>query len=343
MDETMKNEKAYEISNCASRRTNAFYGTGVRYTVSLRKCICITGFIIAILLLPAIAGAEMSKFLLLPADARGVGMGEAHVAATVDAMAMFWNPAALPLDGRTLTLSHREYIEGIRHEVFAGALSVGRGVVGLEGSLLNMPDLSMTIGGVETGESIKSYDGVFGVGYARRIMQSLYGGGVLKYVTTKLGDNTGQAVAADLGLLFVVKVPGMAEVPDGNNLRLGVMVANVGAKMKYGGTGYSLPILSSAGANYQPLSSLHVAMAVRYSPDSPLRFAMGGEWFPIRLAAVRAGFNMNQDRFLLTGGMGLRWGLGPLKMALDYALDPMGGVGLSHWVSLTVDLPTRDK
>ncbi len=155
--------------------------------------------------------------LLLGAGARALGMGSAYVALSLDATAVYWNPAGLAQVSpvREIHLQHAEQFGGsVNHDVFAarvpifkGGMGVGIVRAGVDAiALTSLEDPNRPIGPdnrpVITDE-IGTTDYVFRIAYGRRITDKLRLGAGVKLIRRDLGVGIGTGIGMDFGALYL--------------------------------------------------------------------------------------------------------------------------------------------
>ena len=155
--------------------------------------------------------------LLLGAGARALGMGNAYVALSLDATAVYWNPAGLAQVSpvREIHLQHAEQFGGsVNHDVFAarvpifkGGMGVGIVRAGVDAiALTSLEDPNRPIGPdnrpVITDE-IGTTDYVFRIAYGRRITDKLRLGAGVKLIRRDLGVGIGTGIGMDFGALYL--------------------------------------------------------------------------------------------------------------------------------------------
>lgn len=173
-----------------------------------------------ILALTSAAHAQTGHYagdpFLIGAGARALGMGSAYVALSLDATAVYWNPAGLARvsPNREIHLQHAEQFGGsVNHDVFAarvpifkGGMGVGIVRAGVDGiALTSLEDPNRPIGPdnrpVITDE-IGTTDYVFRIAYGRRITDKLHLGAGVKLIRRALGVGTGTGIGIDFGALY---------------------------------------------------------------------------------------------------------------------------------------------
>lgn len=289
-------------------------------------------------------GTSSGLLLKLPVGARGAAMGEAQTAAVGDATAIFWNPAGLMrVEGQTATLMHAELINGVAYEFlgYGRKLRGERGALGVGLQYLTAPSISETdAAGFETGAGFGPRDTVVSLSYARKLpLRSLEGyefGVTGKYIDSHI-SRTASAYAGDFGFLSPLYRL------EGRPLRLGLFVQNLGEGLKFDQEAQPLPQSVRLGASLGLTRRWLLAVDLNHPRDNAAYAAFGVEY---KMKAQK-GWSFAGRAGLNTRGIGevgglsgvsLGLGAGSRAFGLDYALVPMGSLGLTHRISLTVPL-----
>lgn len=276
-------------------------------------------------------GAGAAGFLNFGAGARGPGMGEAFAAVADDATALQWNPAALTrVEKRSAVFSHSAYVDSSYFSYAAYAHNLGNAGV-VSGGLLyfSAGRIAQTDAiGTETG-SFTPYDVAASVGYARKI-DSWSAGIAAKYIRSRI-INAAQTGAVDLGVLT-------PELLD-DRLRLAFTASNLGGKLRFEQESESLPLVMRLGSAYKIVDRWLAALDLGF-PQNGRPFAAAGTEFLLPVSAPwavagRVGYNSRTagDVDGVTG-VSFGFGVGYEKLKMDYALAPMGSLGLTQRVSL---------
>ncbi|MEK7388205.1 MAG: PorV/PorQ family protein [Elusimicrobiota bacterium] len=289
-------------------------------------------------------GTTVSDFLRLGTSARALAMGGAFSALVDDASANFWNPAALTnIPSQSATFMHAAYINSSTFDYGAYGHSLGRyGALGVDFKYFSVgKEMTQTDAlGSELG-SFKPYDLAASVGYAYKlkgleaaplgVLNGFSLGLALKFVQSRI-LTTAKTSAVDIGVLSPRYF--------NDRLKLALTATNIGGPLRYEQASESLPLTFTAGSAFKIkdrwLSSLDIIFPRSGDPVA----AMGTEyWLPTRSQwefAGRAGFNtetINSIDGLAGFSMGTAVGFGDCRV--DYAFVPMGGLGLTQWISLT--------
>lgn len=297
-----------------------------------RNCLLIIAAL-SLAVLPAHAGSgagtTAAAFLRIDTNARPAGMGGAFCAVADDIGALSYNPAGLTqMDERQLSLSHNEWIEGIRTEYLGYAYPVNKRVVaGFSLTYLSVGGLvERDIDGEESGRTFGSEDFAAVGGLGVRLSPALSIGGSVKFISESVKDRSDSAVAFDAGALYEL-----------SSMKLGAALQNAGTSIKLGQDAYALPLALRAGIDYYAADSCDLVLDIAKGLPGPLDARFGAEWMATSYFILRAGYKVNPDAN--TGsGFSAGFGLSFRKYFFDYAVLPYGDFGVTHRVSLTVNL-----
>lgn len=281
-------------------------------------------------------GTSAADFLKVGVGARPMAMGEAYTALADDALALSWNSAGLTRTKRfSAVLAHTSYLESINHEYAAAAVKFPLIGLAVGGALQfqTVGDLTgRDSGGAETG-SVTPGEKVFTLGAAQSFGLVSIGlsGKLLKSEIQESADT----VAIDAGVMTGPLL--------GNALRLGATASNLGGKLKYEETSDPLPVTYRAGAAFTFMENLTLSADVVLPRDNDTVFALGGEvLLPVAggwSLAFRGGYNSRlTDDLDGLSGVSAGLGFGVKALQVDYALVPLGDLGLTHRISLSFHL-----
>ena len=292
-------------------------------------------------------GTTIGQFLLIEPSATVGAMGNAGVAVSAGAMAMYYNPAALgAMTTSNAEFTHNNWFADISHDVFASSIRISdAGSLGLSITSLNSGEIAVrTVEQPEgTGEQYTVSDYAIGIGYGQKITDKFSAGFQVTYLQETIWHSTLSAFAVNFGTLYQI-------TPDG--LRLGASISNFGARAKYNGRDlrirydldparngdnsslpaelyteeFSLPVVFRVGFSY-PLkidenNILHFVADAFHPSDNSESMSFGGEYRFMNTFAFRAGyqhlFQVDSEVGLTFGG-GVWWDIANYVLHVDYA------------------------
>ena len=308
----------------------------------MRKIIVIA-VIAAVCAVTAFAGKEGTsgaQFLKIGVGARAAAMGDAYDPIASGPEAIFWNAAGLVnVENQGFTISDNEWAAETRLVSGAYARKVGFGTVGVMAHTMMYGNFDETT--VEepdgTGKTFSANDMTVGLAMGRRLTDRFSVGGTAKFV--RLAFSGVEGVDPAMGVAFDV---GTQYDTGFRTLRMAIALQNLGPDMKYGGTyrelqrnrsewldeefsGFSLPVVVRLGVAYDPIENLTLVANASHPNDSRERLDFGGEWWPVKMLAVRGGYKVNYYEASFTGGVGLK--LSGLRA--DFAYADMGRLNMS--------------
>jgi hypothetical protein len=267
------------------------------------------------------AGTSTAQFLKLGAGARAAGMGDAYVGVSDDASAVYWNPAGLAgLTSKEVSFNQAFWFDNITYQFVSGILPTEIGTFGIGLQYLSYGAIpGMTNTGVSTGD-FSPYDLMAGVSYGR-MFGDLDAGATLKYISSKI-NNTASAEAVDLGARYRFF---------GGKLTTGLMVQNLGTKMKFVSAEDPLPLNVRLGGSYNFGDDWLAALDLNQPNDDNLyacvggekKFMMGGDM----QIAGRVGYTTLTKDATGTKGISVGVGFGYKQLMLDASFAPYSDLG----------------
>lgn len=280
-------------------------------------------------------GTTTAQFLRLGVGARAIGMGEAYSTLADDASAIYWNPAALTqINGGAVTVMHALYLESISFDFVGYGQRIGSGAVGAGLQYLSAGKLPETdMAGTETG-SISPSDMAASIGGAYRFGEDKFAVGIAgKYIRSQVATSA-STFASDAGILL----PKFRLF--GKRPRISLVAANIGGKLKFDTDSEQLPMLLKAGVACRVTPSWDMAFEEGAPKDDQPYSAVGTEYrwsfnSYIKRLSLRAGFNTRTlGEVAGLTGVSLGGGIALKRFSIDYALAPIGGMGMTHRLSL---------
>ncbi len=287
---------------------------------------------------PVCAETAGFAFLQVPAGARAVAMGGAFTAVPGDPMSLYWNPATMAtINGQKFTSTYTGYLMDMQAG-FAGWVNPSGGdMVGVSvnyfyGGSFIKTSMSNPTG---TGEEFSSNSVALGGSYAHSFSGTLAVGATAKFVYSSIDQYSGNAFLVDLGGWYST-----------GPISLGLAVRNAGIQTKaFYQENDPVPTEVAAGASTRLLDSkLLVAADLCYPFHGDFNAALGLEYSPLEMLALRAGGNLRDlDSADDAGGGfvdGLAFGAGTNwnRFSLDYAFKPFADLGSIHRFTVGIDL-----
>ncbi len=281
-------------------------------------------------------GGGTRSVFTLGAGSRAIGMGGAFTAVANDASALYYNPAAMKINGApTLMANHISLFSGFTDASYdylglvwptlgAGAFGAGLLTTGT-GGIMGYDEFSRPTGELSYRES----QGI--VSYAFDLPWRFAGtwsvGTSIKIVHQKIGEYADTGTGLDLGFLYRVKYI--------EGLHLGVNLQDiVGAKTKlvsasdevYKTMMFGLGYMRALGESSR--LTLSVQMDMPEKADNDLRF--GAEYTIRDMISIRMGY----DSESFTAGIGFAW----YGYSFDYGYFSREEAGSSHPITITARL-----
>lgn len=302
-----------------------------------------------------VRGSDISgfDFLNFPSGAKYAAIAGCDFGTTGEVSAIFTNPAALQIMPKAFGFGYSRYFEGIQGGYGVFAMPKYKGTIGIGIKYLNygtfplLPNPNDTI----SQGSFGAQSMVPTIGYSR-VMEGKALGISAKAIYYNLAGFTGTAVAIDAGGLITIKKY--------EGLTVGAVLHNVGVQTsKFDTAGESLPFSASLGGSYllfnkTALLSAQINLPI---PDndtsnptslvSRIDKTVGIEWYATPSFIIRSGYNSSgKELDTGTGSLkevitGLTFGIGikTKVFMLDYAIVPMGALGIVNHISFSRSIP----
>lgn len=316
------------------------------------------------------SGQAAMPFLALGAGARLMAMGDAGLAITGDASAMFYNPAGLAyVENRSVMLGNMNWLLDTSIQTGAVALNFGNlGVFGLSAMFFNYGDpihateidARQEFGYNDIGDFTPS-EFVVGIGYARRISSQFAIGGQLKYahqdllggnvktrIAYKLPDGTWRQDEHDAVRSTFVLDFGTVYNTGFRDLTLAMSFRNFGGEIKYEREAYDIPLTFRFGVTgsvfkllNKQVEGMDLLLNIDYlhPRDWSERMNFGLEYSFNQMFYLRGGYKYNYSSEGLCVGGGIKLNLPMGGVRLDYAYKDTGDTLFDavHVYSLNID------
>lgn len=266
-----------------------------------------------------IGGTTLSQTI----GARPSGVAEAYTAIDGDINCIYYNPAGL------VSLKKKEasftYQSGISDDGF-GVVNFG---VPMKRAAIAFGLVYYTAGKIElidiSGNSSKvnaQQDYLIILSYGNRMSKNVFWGLSSKVIqSTLIEEFSATALAFDAGIQFKSK---------NRKLTSGLVIQNIGQKLKYFDEESSLPVNVKLGFLYR-FNRMNVLFDLITPSNDRIKQNIGIEYTVGNFFAIRAGYKIAYDLDSLTFGLGIK-----LKnIQFDYGLGFMGDTGYTHRISLS--------
>jgi hypothetical protein len=304
--------------------------------MNLRRAVL--GLILAVAALsPGVLRALSSgaDFLKVELPARPAAMAGAFAAFNDDASGFLWNPAALgALKQPQLGVTHfnsildtsfdqASYVQPLR--LWDCASGLGFSVQHSSTANFNQTDLN----GNDLG-AIENYDLVFGVAAGMAVTPDLRLGLGGKVFNSRLAEFKSRGFALDLGAQHQVN----------QRVTLGVSFVDLGTQEAYDKVADPLPTRLRLAIKATLLDSPEVLIQAGSQLERPwttsdsITLGAGVEYWYRRVLAFRVGWKFGVDLGPFSLGLGFKF----KGMSFDYAYNTLGDLGLTHRLSMGVDL-----
>jgi hypothetical protein len=252
------------------------------------------------------SGGQGDGFLRVPIGARPAGMGNAFVAVSDDANALYFNPGGL------------YQIQRFAFGAMYSLMSMGRNHY--QGSFIYSDKSLGSFGLMFTGFGVSNIDGrdatgnpdtkfddsevAFSLGYGRQILPFLGAGASLKYLSHSLKDNKATGFGFDIGAHSKIEIKN----PYLNSIRLGISASNLAAKLKWNTDSShkdKIPSTLRFGSGFDVKfdnGEILVALDGSQTSDESFMFHGGVEVWLYKTLAVQTGLDGNNVQMHLKKG-----------------------------------------
>jgi hypothetical protein len=277
-------------------------------------------------------GTSGLSFLKFGMGAKAVGMGEAFTAESGEVTSAWWNPAGLSgIKGIQVSFTHDQWFQDITVEHFAAALNFGKNTLGLNLSMVKVPDIQVREGPTEEPIAwFDAHDVDFSLCFAGDIKKKIALGLSAKWLYEKIDIHSASGLGFDLGGIYSPL----------EKLKFGLSVLNLGFKMKFEKEKFYLPTQYKVGVNYliekkNLNSDFTFGLDLVKPRDDEVKIHLGGEYGLYRTLEIRLGYQGGYDEKDFSFGLGAKF----KKYSIDYGYLPYkSNLGNVHSVSLNIEI-----
>jgi hypothetical protein len=282
-------------------------------------------------------GTTAYSFLKIDPSARSTGMGGAFVGLSNDESALYYNPAGLiQTEGRRFFTTYNNYLSDIQSgflgyvHPYSENLKLGASICYFNyGSLIKTDGQGTNLG------TFGASDFAFALSFSRSLNSNFSLGGTGKFIYEKFDVYSSDALALDVGALYISK--------DGHT-HVGGVAQNLGVQLQGATDSHKdqLPASIKAGLSHH-LRELPLVFAADVTKpfDNDVYFNLGGEFTALKPLYLRVGwssfgknFKTNSDKDNLAGfaaGFGVTWKV----YRFDYAYSSYADLGGVHKISIS--------
>ena len=251
----------------------------------MRKFLCT----IAAIFMAIAASAQALPSLLIPSDAASLSLSGSTVAGRAGAFSIDDNASSMALSSSTLSVGAtyglwQPSVAKDNYIAAGGYWHSGKFAVGASFRRLGMPSQQATNpnGTVSQLEApFSPSEMAIGIGASYAVIDGLSVGLTARYVRSALASSAkAGTVGADISATYTI-----------GSLRTGLVVANLGPKVKYSETGYMQPAVVRAGAAYTIIQGLSAQAELSYLFAGAFGAGAGVEYGFKDMLFARAGFH----------------------------------------------------
>jgi len=292
-------------------------------------------------------GISTAQFLKIGVGSRASAMGDAFVAISDDASALYWNPAGLvQFADNQVIFSHNTWVVDINHDFLGLVYHLSpMDAVGVSVTSLSMQKMPVTteFAPTGTGEYFSFGDLAFSLTYSRAMTDKFSFGGTVRYMEETLDKLKMRGVMIDLGTYYwtglgtsrfavVVTNFGNQMAPDGD-------IILFGNRKKSDWQSFSPPTMFRFGFAFEPVYTdkhkLTTSIQLNHPNDNSENVSFGAEYKydePLMYSQLflRGGYKYNADEqdFSLGAGLALSLPFGNIK--IDYGYANFSTLGSAH-------------
>ncbi|MBD3272615.1 MAG: PorV/PorQ family protein [Elusimicrobia bacterium] len=276
-------------------------------------------------------GGQPGQFMAFGAGARSLAMGKAFLAVSDDASATYWNPAAMTqLDRKEVMALHAELYEDTTYDFLSYVHPTRTGGVfggnftrlfsgGFEKVQITIDPSTEEIVSLKKMGTFDNVQQALTLAYGKQILDTLSIGTATKFITNTLDTSANSFFSTDVSLFVKNPIP---------NYRFAFQIMNL-ISQTMGDTDDKLPITFRMGNSYRALKNkLLLSLDIDKNMRANMGWHMGTEYWLLRFAALRVGFEGENGLRETSFGLGLKY----RDYSVDYAVA-LHELGMSSRIS----------
>lgn len=296
------------------------------------------------------AGISTAEFLKIGVGARASALGEAFVAISNDASALYWNPAGLvQFKDDQVFFSHNMWVVDINHDYVGAVYHMDEtNAFGVSFTSLSMNDMPVTTEYAPngTGEYFGFSDMALSLTYSRKMTEQFSFGGSVRYIEETLDKLKMRGVMIDLGTYYWTGLGStrfaVAVSNFGNQLAPDGKVVLLGKREKSDWQAFSPPTTFRIGFAFEPYESemnkLTASIQLNHPNDNSENLATALEYSWKNTFYLRGGYKFNVEEQNYSFGAGVNLPISIANVTVDYAYANFVRLGTAHRFSIILGL-----
>ncbi|MBT3254262.1 MAG: PorV/PorQ family protein [Candidatus Marinimicrobia bacterium] len=304
-------------------------------------------------------GTAGAQFLKIPIGARSAALGGAVTGMSMDATALFWNPAGI-IHNHThaLHVSHIPWMTFFDVNALAYTLNLKeQGAVGLYARALGMEKMEITTEYEPegTGEYFDSQDLEIGVSYARKLIDQFSFGMTAKYIRQRIWNEVASGIAFDFGTHYNIEFQNASIAMSLRNFGPDLQMDGPDLLVFYDGSedipnrlipsnmnteAYPLPLTFQFGLGIDlvkaPFFHSRLALDAIHYNDNDEQLLVGLESTIAQRFILRGGYRFNETEQQPSLGVGLHQRIDKMVIKLDYAYVMHEYLGDTRFLSMDI-------
>jgi hypothetical protein len=271
-------------------------------------------------------GTVAADFLNVSVSAYQASLGGSAGALSTDITSSYFNPAGLSFVKQPgISLMHNLWYQDISYEYLGAAIPFNdKSTIGISASYLHMGDIMVYNANNQNEGNISPFSLATIISFSQNINSRLSLGISGKYIMEKLDDIEAKGVAFDIGAQYYT-----------NLFTFGLVVNNIGPKIKYEIESFSLPSSVSIGSAYHAgRIPLAISVGAKIPFNGKTALSTGIDYQLTDFLSLRSGFQgIGSDNVSNDANFGVGFKL--MGGSIDYAFNPKGEFGNTHFFSFT--------